>query len=147
MTAFRRLCRPAWRRPPDPVESAAVLDLGPVAQVLAGGRAQVTVGPDETPVLVIKTARGVFAMRNRCPHRGLPLDGATTRGRYVRCGFHGREYDMASGTCRPGTREPGARRLVTYRCWIDAGHVFLALPGQPVDDVPEQGEPSVGNHA
>ena len=71
------------RRRPRPVGSddGAVLDLGPVAEVLTGGRTAITAGPEATPVLIIKTGRGVFATENRCPHRGLPLGDATVRGR------------------------------------------------------------------
>ncbi|NKQ51545.1 Rieske (2Fe-2S) protein [Amycolatopsis sp. K13G38] len=101
-----------------------VFDLGRADEVLAGGRARVTLGPDETPVLIVRTWRGVFAMRNSCPHRARPLDEATVRGRLVRCPFHGREYDLRGGRCRSAPREPGLR---VYRAWIRGGRLFVAL--------------------
>jgi len=108
-------------------EAATVVDVGLEAEVLAGGRALVDVGPRNTPVLIVKTRTRVFAMENRCPHAAYPLEqGSARRGR-IRCALHSRDYDMASGLCR--TR-PGARPLVTYRAWVERGRVMVALPAE-----------------
>jgi nitrite reductase/ring-hydroxylating ferredoxin subunit len=113
---------------PDHGARTTVYDLGVATEVLIDGRAIMTVGPDGTSVLIIQTRRGVFAMQNRCPHRGFGLDGArAVRGRYLRCIFHGQEYDMRSGSCRGGPN-PRTRPLPTYHAWIDQDHLFLALP-------------------
>jgi nitrite reductase/ring-hydroxylating ferredoxin subunit len=123
VTASKR-GRPRWGQRPSKPAGPAV-DLGLAEEVLAGGRGRFTVEPGEIPVLVVRTGRGLFAMRNRCPHRGLPLDDSTTRGRYLRCVFHQREFDLRSGACRSG-----AGPLITYRCWIDQGRLFVVVPGE-----------------
>lgn len=64
-------------------ERTPVFDLGPAQEVLVNGRAVVTVGAEDTSVLIVATRRGVFAMQNRCPHLGLPLNRAAMRGRHV----------------------------------------------------------------
>jgi nitrite reductase/ring-hydroxylating ferredoxin subunit len=117
-------------RPRDHGEPGTVLDLGPVDEVLPRGRARVEVGRDGTPVLIVRNRRGVFAMRNRCPHRGVRLDDAKVRGKSIKCAFHGREYDLRSGDCR--SKPPGRRdgRLTTYRCWVDRGRLLLAVPAE-----------------
>jgi len=74
--------------PPAPENSradTAILDLGATRDVLVKGRAVVVVGPEAIPVLIVRTLRGVFATRNRCPHRGLPLNDALVRGRHITC--------------------------------------------------------------
>jgi 3-phenylpropionate/trans-cinnamate dioxygenase ferredoxin component len=109
---------------PDIGEGTTVFDLGLAREVLINGRVTLTVGPKDTSVLIIRTRRGVFAMQNRCPHAGIPLDSAVVRRRYIKCVVHGRTYDMTSGVCRNG---PRTRPLLTYRAWIHHGHLFLAL--------------------
>lgn len=102
----------------------AGIDLGPAAELLADGRAQVRIWPGGPGILVVKTRRGVFAMEDQCPHLGSPLADAAVRGRRIRCAAHGREYDMVSGACRSGR----SGRLLTYPCWVEHGHVFVAVP-------------------
>jgi nitrite reductase/ring-hydroxylating ferredoxin subunit len=110
------------------VAPGQVVDLGSAREVLAGGRAVVTAGV-ATSVLIIQTRRGVFAMQNQCPHRGMPLATASTRRGRIKCAFHGREYDMTSGACRAHT-QPTGRPLRTYHVWIEHDHLFLALPSE-----------------
>jgi 3-phenylpropionate/trans-cinnamate dioxygenase ferredoxin component len=117
------------KAPPEIGEGTTVFDLGLAREVLADGRVTLTVGPKDAPVLIIKNRRGVFAMQNRCPHAGIPLDSAAVRRRHIKCVAHGRKYDMTSGVCRNG---PGTRPLLTYRVWIHQGHLFLALRAEAV---------------
>src|SRR5215472_13453140 len=104
--------RAAVRSKPD--DDTAVFDLGPVEDTFSGGRALVTVGPDELPVLIVRTRRGFFAMENLCPHQQRRLDDAVVRGRRIRCAFHAREYDLTTGACRSPRSGP---RLRVFRCW------------------------------
>ncbi len=66
---------------------------------------------DEIPVLgarVVRSARGdialfrngsdeVFAIDDRCPHRGGPLSQGIVHDRSVTCPLHGLRVDLASG--------------------------------------------------
>lgn len=53
----------------------------------------------DTPLLLGRTADGrVFALRDICPHRGIPLRYGTFDGREVMCGYHGWRFD-AAGRC------------------------------------------------
>lgn len=106
-------------------EGASVLDLGPARSVLRRGRGQVLAG--SVPVLIVRMRRRLVAVPNRCPHRGMPLTDATTHGKYLRCPFHGREYDVVSGT---GECRGGGEPLRTFPCWLERGRIFLALPGK-----------------
>jgi nitrite reductase (NADH) small subunit len=112
--------------PPPFGEPSTVLDLGRADEVLIQGRAVVSAGPDLS-VLIIRTRRGVFAVRNRCPHRELPLTSAAVRRGSIECPFHGRQYDLASGACR-GRRQPPTGPLAVFRAWIEQDRLFLAVP-------------------
>jgi len=51
------------------------------------------------PILFGRTAEGeVFALRDICPHRGIPLSCGRFDGREVECCYHGWRFDR-TGTC------------------------------------------------
>jgi nitrite reductase/ring-hydroxylating ferredoxin subunit len=90
------------------------------------GRLVVRLPDPPIDVLVVATGRHVFAVENRCPHLGSPLDGGDVRGRSIICAEHGRRFDLASGRCLTGLGRP-ARPLVTMRAWIGNGAVWVAV--------------------
>lgn len=44
----------------------------------------------------------LFALDNRCPHRGHPLAQGVVQGTTVTCAFHGHRFDMSNGKCLRG---------------------------------------------
>ena len=48
-------------------------------------------------LLLCRTAAGVFAIDNRCPHQLAPLEGGRMRGTALFCPKHGQRFDMRSG--------------------------------------------------
>src|SRR5215831_21097352 len=47
-----------------------------------------------------RTADGkAFAMRDACPHRGIPLSYGRVEGNTVECSYHGWRFDACSGQC------------------------------------------------
>ncbi|MDP9038926.1 MAG: Rieske 2Fe-2S domain-containing protein [Acidobacteriota bacterium] len=53
-----------------------------------------------TPLLVGRRSDGrVFAMRDLCPHRGIPLSAGWFDGDTVMCKYHGWRFDPCSGRC------------------------------------------------
>jgi phenylpropionate dioxygenase-like ring-hydroxylating dioxygenase large terminal subunit len=53
------------------------------------------------PLLVGRTVEGAaFALRDACPHRGIPLSYGRFDGREVECPYHGWRFDPCSGQCR-----------------------------------------------
>ncbi|HXY23470.1 MAG TPA: aromatic ring-hydroxylating dioxygenase subunit alpha [Candidatus Acidoferrum sp.] len=54
----------------------------------------------EVPLVLGRTAEGrVFAMRDACPHRGIPLSYGRLDGSAVECSYHGWRFDACSGQC------------------------------------------------
>ena len=54
----------------------------------------------ELPLVLGRMLDGrYFALRDACPHRGIPLSYGQFDGRKVRCAYHGWEFEAASGRC------------------------------------------------
>lgn len=48
-------------------------------------------------ILLIENNGQVFALENRCPHAGKPLDGGNIHKGTIRCPFHGAEFRLDNG--------------------------------------------------
>ncbi len=54
----------------------------------------------EVPLVLGRTSDGkAFAMRDSCPHRGIPLSYGRFDGKSVECSYHGWRFDACSGRC------------------------------------------------
>jgi phenylpropionate dioxygenase-like ring-hydroxylating dioxygenase large terminal subunit len=54
----------------------------------------------EVPLVLGRTAEGkAFAMRDSCPHRGIPLSYGRFDGTTVECSYHGWRFEACSGQC------------------------------------------------
>jgi phenylpropionate dioxygenase-like ring-hydroxylating dioxygenase large terminal subunit len=54
----------------------------------------------EIPLVLGRTSDGkAFAMRDSCPHRGIPLSYGHFDGQAVECSYHGWRFDACSGRC------------------------------------------------
>jgi nitrite reductase (NADH) small subunit len=72
------------------------LDIGPLAALPERGARVVRVG--DVDIAVFRTGAGaVFALRDRCPHRGGPLSQGIVHGDRVTCPLHDWVIDLKSG--------------------------------------------------
>jgi phenylpropionate dioxygenase-like ring-hydroxylating dioxygenase large terminal subunit len=54
----------------------------------------------EVPLVLGRTSAGkAFAMRDSCPHRGIPLSYGRFDGRTLECSYHGWRFEACSGQC------------------------------------------------
>lgn len=54
----------------------------------------------EVPLVLGRTAEGkAFAMRDSCPHRGIPLSYGRFDGKTVECSYHGWRFEACTGQC------------------------------------------------
>lgn len=54
----------------------------------------------EVPLVLGRTSEGkAFAMRDSCPHRGIPLSHGRFDGKTVECSYHGWRFDACSAQC------------------------------------------------
>jgi len=94
------------------------------------------------PVGVVRTAQGLFAVRNRCPHQGAAICAGRVSGTMVAsapfeyeysdktpvvaCPWHRWEFELASGRSYGRVTN---KRLVTYPVEIEDDHVYVTLRG------------------
>ncbi len=75
----------------------------------------------EIPLVIGRTSDGtVFAMKDACPHRGIPLSFGQFDGKNVQCSYHGWEFDACSGRCVLIPSLTSSDKLRVER--INAGH-------------------------
>jgi phenylpropionate dioxygenase-like ring-hydroxylating dioxygenase large terminal subunit len=75
----------------------------------------------EVPLVIGRTSdRKVFAMRDACPHRGIPLSYGHFDGKNLQCSYHGWEFDACSGQCVAIPSLTSHDKLKVQR--ISAGH-------------------------
>lgn len=81
--------------------------------------------PGREDIAVFRTAaERVFALHDRCPHKGGPLSQGIVAGEGVTCPLHGWQIELASGNaCAP---DVGCTRRFDTR--IENGQVWIALP-------------------
>jgi nitrite reductase/ring-hydroxylating ferredoxin subunit len=113
-----------WKSLPTTGEPVDVASAGELAR---HGRLVVTHPELGTAVLLVSTRRGVFAVENRCPHRGARLDDGTVDGRTITCAMHGRRFDLRSGRCSGGA----AAALRTWPAWVAGGRVLVRMVSPP----------------
>jgi phenylpropionate dioxygenase-like ring-hydroxylating dioxygenase large terminal subunit len=100
------------------------------------------------PIVLARTAQGsAFALRDICPHRGIPLRHGFVQGDDLACGYHGWSF-AADGRCTAipslveGQKFDVSRvRAVAYPCREVQGNVWVYVgqrePGEGPDGQPE----------
>jgi phenylpropionate dioxygenase-like ring-hydroxylating dioxygenase large terminal subunit len=75
----------------------------------------------EVPLVLGRTSAGAaFAMRDSCPHRGIPLSYGRFDGKTLECSYHGWRFEACSGQCVEIPSLTGQDKLKVER--IFAGH-------------------------
>jgi phenylpropionate dioxygenase-like ring-hydroxylating dioxygenase large terminal subunit len=111
------------------------------------GKRLVTAVLLEVPLVLGRTSQGqAFAMRDSCPHRGIPLSYGRFDGQSVECSYHGWRFDACSGQCLeiPSLRSQDKLKVERvfaghYPCQERDGYVWVYMnaPGaRSPDDVP-----------
>jgi phenylpropionate dioxygenase-like ring-hydroxylating dioxygenase large terminal subunit len=101
----------------------------------------------EVPLVLGRTSEGAaFAMRDSCPHRGIPLSYGRFDGKTLECSYHGWRFEACSGQCVEIPSLTAQDKLKVER--IFAGHypceerdgyiwVYITAPGvRPPETVP-----------
>jgi len=90
----------------------------------------------DTPLVLGRRNDGrVFAMRDSCPHRGIPLSVGWFDGEHVTCRYHGWEFEPCSGQCQLIPSLTAQDRLDATRIYATAfpceerdGHAWVFIP-------------------
>jgi nitrite reductase/ring-hydroxylating ferredoxin subunit/uncharacterized membrane protein len=57
---------------------------------------------DDTPVLLLREGESIFAIHDRCSHRGCSLSEGTVEGDEVLCACHGSRFSLRDGAVKHG---------------------------------------------
>ncbi len=88
------------------------------------------------PLLLGRKKDGkIFAMKDLCPHRGIPLSAGWFDGETVSCKYHGWRFEPCSGQCQEipsltkiDTLEPTKIFATSYPCEERDGYAWVYLP-------------------
>lgn len=104
-----------------------VIDGGSVTELKGQGQ-KVLHSPRHAPILLIYHEGSVYAVDNRCPHMGFPLDRGSVDEGILTCHWHHARFCLKSG----GTFDPFADDLRTYPVQIEGDQIRVHL-GEPTD--------------
>ncbi|HYL58535.1 MAG TPA: Rieske 2Fe-2S domain-containing protein, partial [Candidatus Acidoferrales bacterium] len=93
----------------------------PFAELPAGGRATVTL--EANVIALFRTADRIFAVDNRCPHMGFPLDRGTVKDCILTCHWHHARFDLHSG----GGFDTWADDVRAFPTKLEAGAIWIDL--------------------
>jgi nitrite reductase/ring-hydroxylating ferredoxin subunit len=105
--------------------------------VYAGNRAELdrkgrlTINAGGHPIVLVVSDGHVYAVNNRCPHMGFPLDRGSVRDGILTCHWHHARFDLCSG----GTFDQWADDVQTYPVHELDGDLYVDLtPRQDAAD-------------
>ncbi len=100
-----------------------------LAELKASGR--LVVHLEGHTVALFLVGDRVYAVDNRCPHMGFPLNRGTVRDGILTCHWHHARFDLESG----GTFDPWADDVRTFPAEIRNGEVLvdISVPPQPAE--------------
>lgn len=88
---------------------------------------------DAVPIAVFRTSSDrVFAVADRCPHKGGPLSQGLVAGERVACPLHNWQIELATG--QAVAPDEGCANV--FRCEVRDGTVFLARADVERADTP-----------
>ena len=102
--------------------------VGALAQIKERGCAVVTGGGH--PIAVFVHDGEIFAVDNRCPHMGFPLDRGSVKDGILTCHWHNARFDLSSG----GTFNPFADDVRSFPVTVVEGEVWVDPAPPPRDE-------------
>jgi nitrite reductase/ring-hydroxylating ferredoxin subunit len=86
---------------------------------------------DGQKLVAVRRQGQVFVYRNRCPHRGVPLDWETDQfldasASLIQCATHGALFLIESGECVAGPC--AGKSLRAINCREDSSGIWISLP-------------------
>ena len=98
------------------------VEIGNVENIPRCG-ARVVQTPDGDIAVFRTGADEVFALHDRCPHKGGPLSQGIVHGKKVTCPLHSLILELSNGRAVP----PDVGSVVTTPVKVDAGRILLLL--------------------
>jgi len=100
------------------------------------------------PVALAREGEIVFALRDICPHRAVPLSAGCVKAGTVECPYHGWRFGLSDGQCKeipalPADAEMDVTRIGvrTYPIRQTGPLIWIYLRSDPKDTSPPKCEP------
>jgi nitrite reductase (NADH) small subunit len=104
-------------------DSSLWIDVGAVTDVPRRGARRVSTPQGD--IAIFRTGDGeVFALRDKCPHKGGPLSQGIVHGRSVTCPLHAWNIDLSTG--EPTGADAGKGCAPTVALRVENGRLLLA---------------------
>src|SRR5215510_5842114 len=87
------------------------------------GKGAIAANVDGHTIVLFAYGEQVYAVDNRCPHMGFPLDRGSVRDGILTCHWHHARFDLASG----GTFDLFADDVAVYPTIVENGEVWVDL--------------------
>jgi len=100
--------------------SEGYVKVGQVTEFPNGSLKKVMVGDEE--VLVVNVGGQLYAITNKCTHRGGPLNEGELEGNVIICPWHGGRFDLTNGKV---VAPPPVRDEASFNVKVEGAAVFL----------------------
>lgn len=101
------------------------IEVGRLGDIPRRGARRVTLPDGSPPIAVFRTGDDeIFALVDRCPHRGGPLSEGIVQGRAVACPLHGWVIELDSGRAEA----PDEGCTLTVPSQLAGDRILLSLP-------------------
>jgi nitrite reductase/ring-hydroxylating ferredoxin subunit len=94
-------------------------------QVLEGQTLAVEAGGQD--VLLVRSAAGLFALKNACPHQRSSLERGTVLAHTIRCPLHGVEINLADGSVADDAGFHGLESVQVFKVEESEGAIYLEI--------------------
>jgi 3-phenylpropionate/trans-cinnamate dioxygenase ferredoxin component len=79
--------------------------------------------PTGERVCLVRCGTAISALRDECPHQGMPLSAGEVRpDGTIECAWHGARFDCCTGAVRQG---PAEDDVPTYEVRVDGGRILV----------------------
>ena len=88
---------------------------------------------NERPILIALVGEKVYAINDKCPHKGAPLSPGILEGGIIQCKEHGLKIDVTTGMVVPSTKakilvpNSDAQSVRTFKASVEAGQVYIEI--------------------
>ncbi len=90
------------------------------------GKGSITVHPNGKTIVLFLYGERVYALDNRCPHMGFPLDKGSVEDGILSCHWHHARFDLASG----GAFDLWADDIDSFPVEVRDGEIYVDLRAQ-----------------
>ena len=100
--------------------SNGYVKVGQVGDFPTGSLKKVTIGGED--VVIGNVGGQLYAIADKCTHRGGPLSEGELEGTMITCPWHGGQFDMTNGKV---LQPPPMTNEASYEVKVEAPNVFL----------------------